>query len=336
MARSHQAGLGDAVNATTGPFCFVTSGYGATSGMLVAKEPGATAGNASRLTVNTFISSSSALVVVLRVNSISPEPGYQQHRSTPTISYGRLRQLQKTLGTVSSTPLFVVPNMAAGPDSFFGGSACVLEAAQADTLGYTDDAWTGNVPSGALLDYIGATQAGAYQIASLYPGLGYNYSAMNYAGGLQYRGLQADIVHTNDQGRFVTNLYSDGGLEESYDMGLWKPSSTTSATSLFPEDVLSQGVINSVSQYAKGNFYQYEAGITPSGANVWVPATKFSNATTISTAYSIGKSADVATAAHPFRCVSLDGTANNPNIYFDLSGGKNGDASDYGGNLSNA
>ena len=332
-----QAGLGDAVNATTGPFCFVTSGYGATSGMLVAKEPGATAGNASRLTVNTFISSSLSVGGGTKGQFdftgtwLSATPF-----DTNDFVWSAAATTENSLGTVSSTPLFVVPNMATGPDSFFGGSACVLEAAQADTLGYTDDAWTGNVPSGALLDYIGATQAGAYQIASLYPGLGYNYSAMNYAGGLQYRGLQADIVHTNDQGRFVTNLYSDGGLEESYDMGLWKPSSTTSATSLFPEDVLSQGVINSVSQYAKGNFYQYEAGITPSGANVWVPATKFSNATTISTAYSIGKSADVATAAHPFRCVSLDGTANNPNIYFDLSGGKNGDASDYGGNLSNA
>jgi len=332
-----QAGLGDAVNATTGPFCFVASGYGAASGMLVAKEPGATAGNTSRLTINTFISSSLSVGGGARGQFdftgtwLSATPF-----DTNDFVWSAAATTENSLGTVSATPLFVVPKMSTGPTTFFNGSACVLEAAQADTLGYTDSEWTGNVPSGALLDYIGATQAGAYQIASLYPGLGYNYSAMNYAGGLQYRGLQADIVHTNDQGRFVTNLYSDGGLEESYDMGLWKPGSTTSATSLFPEDVLSQGVVNSVSQYAKGNFYQYEAGITPSGANVWVPATKFSNATTISTAYSIGDAAKVATAAHAFRCVSLDGTANNPNIYFDLSGGKNGDASDYGGNLSNA
>ena len=334
-----QAGLGEAVNPTTGPFCFVSSGFGDASGMLVGKEPGATAGAASRLTVNTFISSSLSTGGGARGQFdytgtwLSGTPF-----DTNDMVWSAIAAIEDntSLGVVSSSPLFVSPKMSTGPGTFFGGSACVLEASQAVALGYADGAWTGNVPSGALLDYIGATQAGAYQINSLYPGLGYNYSAINYAGGLQYRGLQADIVHTNDQGRFVTNIYSDGGLEESYDMGMWKPSSTTSATSLFPEDVLSQGIVNSVSQYAKGNFYQYEAGITPSGTNVWVPATKFTNATTISTEYSIGKGAKVTTAAHPFRCVSLDGTANNPNIQFNLSGGKNGDASDYGGNLSNA
>jgi len=334
-----QAGLGDAVNPTTGPFCFIPSGFAAGSGMLVAKEPGATTGNASRLTVNTFISSSLSVGGGARGQFdftgtwLSGTPF-----DTNDMNWSSIATLVDTgtLGEVSSSPLFVVPNMATGPTTYFGGSACVLEAAQATTLGFDDQAWTGNVPSGALLDYIGGTQAGAYQVNSLYPGLGYNYSAMNYTGGLQYRGLQTDIVHTNDQGRFVTNIYSDGGLEESYDMGLWKPASTTSATSIFPEDVLNQGVVNAVSQYVEGNFYRYDAAVTPSGSNTWVAPTKFANSTTITTAYSVGKAAAIATGAHVFRCLSLDGTANNPNIQFNLSGGKNGDASDYGGNLSNS
>jgi phage tail sheath protein FI len=332
-----QAGLGDAVNPTTGPVSFIPSGYGAASGMLVAREPGATGSTASRLTINTFISSSLSVGGGARGQFdftgtwLSGQPF-----DVNDFVWSAAATTVNSVGTVSSTPFFVVPDMATGPTTFFGGSACVLEAAQADALGYADGAWTGNVPSGALLDYVDATQAGAYQINSLYPGLGYNYSAVNYTGGLQYRGLQADIVHTNDQGRFVTNIYSEGGLEESYEMGLWKPGSTTSATSLWPEDVLNQGLTNAVSQYAKGNFYQYDSSIEPSGTNTWTEPTTFAGGTTISTAYKIGKSSEVATAAHAFRCLSLDGTANNPNIYFDLSGGKNGDASDYGGNLSNS
>tara|TARA_R110000782_G_scaffold6529_2_gene22453 strand:- start:12824 stop:15235 length:2412 start_codon:yes stop_codon:yes gene_type:complete len=335
-----QAGLGEAVNPTTGPFCFVSSGFGTTSGMLVGKEPGATTGNTSRLTVNTFISSS--LSVGGGTNGafdftdtwMSGTPFDPNDMSWSAIA--EIKTGVTVPGNASATPLFVVPKMTTGPDTYFGGSACVLEVAQAVALGYTDDAWTGNVPSGALLDYVAADQAGAYQIQSLYPGLGYNYSAMNYTGGLQFRGLQADIVHTNDQGRFVTNISSDGGLEESYSMGMWKPGATTSATSLFPEDVLNQGVTNAVSQYVEGNFYRYDASIEPSGTNAWVAATKFTGITTIDTSFSIGKAASIAAASFPFRCLSLDGTANNPNIQFNLSGGNNGDASDYGGNLSNA
>lgn len=333
-----QAGLGEAVNPTTGPVSFIPSGYAATSGMLVAKEPGATASNTSRLTVNTFISSSLSIGGGARGQFdftgtwLSGQPFDVNDfiwSAAATIDS------DSSLGAVSAQPFFVVPDMATGPTTFFGGSACVLEAAQATALGYDDAAWTGNVPSGAILDYVDATQAGAYQINSLYPGLGYNYSAANYTGGLQYRGLQADIVHTNDQGRFVTNVYSEAGLEESYDMGLWKPTGTASATSLWPEDVLNQGLVNAVSPYVKGNFYQYDSSIEPSGTNTWTEPTTFAGGTTISTAYQIGKSGEVGTDAHEFRCLSLDGTANNQNIYFNLSGGKNGDASDYGGNLSN-
>jgi len=333
-----QAGLGDAVNPTTGAICFVPSGFGAASGMLVGKEPGATTSTASRFTINTFISSSLSVGGGARGQfDFSGTWVSGQPFDVNDMVWSAAATTVASVGTASSIPLFNVPNMATGPDTYdFGGSACVLEAAQAATLGYDDNAWTGNVPSGALLDYVDATQAGAYQVNSLYPGKGYNYSAINYTGGLQYRGIQADIVHTNDQGRFVTNIYSDGGLEESYDMGMWKPGSVTSATSLYPEDVLNQGINNAVSEYVKGNFYRYDASIEPSGTNSWTAPTKFTGSTTITTAYQIGKSAEVATAAHVFRCLSLDGTANNPNIQFDFSGGKNGDASDYGGNLSNS
>jgi phage tail sheath protein FI len=334
-----QAGVGEAVNPTTGPFCFIPSGYDASVGMLVGKEPGATAGNTSRLTVNTFISSS--LTVGGTAKGAFDFTGTWMS-GTPLnvndMSWSAIGGIatDSQLGAVSGLRLFSTPKMSTGPTTYFDGSSCVLENAQAVALGFKTGLWDGNVPSGALLDYVDTTQAGAYQIQSLYPGIGYNYSAMNYTGGLQYRGLQADIVHTNDQGRFVTNISSDGGLEESYSMGMWKPTSTTSATSIFPEDVLNQGITNAVSQYVEGNFYRYDASIEPSGVNTWTPPTKFTGTTTISTAYTIGGASEVATAAFDFRCLSLDGTANNANIQFDLSGGKNGDASDYGGNLSNS
>lgn len=331
------AGVGEAVNATTGPFCYIPNGFAAGSGMLVAKEPGATASTASKLTINTFISSSMSVGGGARGQFdftgtwLSGTPFDVNDFIWSSIA---TLENEGSLGEVSSSPLFITPKMSVGPDTFFDGSACVLEAAQAVSLGITDAAWDGNVPSGAKLSPY-SYSAGAYQLESLYPGLGYNYSAVNYAGGLQYRGLQVDVVHTNDQGRFVTNIYSDGGLEESYNMGMWKPTTSLTEPNLFPEDVLNQGLINPKSQYAKGNFYQYNSSLVPSGTNMWAPPTKFTGTTIIKTDYVIGGNEPAAAEESSFRCLSLDGTANNPSIQFNLSGGRNGDTSDHGGNLSN-
>jgi len=330
-----QAGLGDAVNPTTGPFSFIPSGVDADTGLLVGKEPGATPGYASRLSINTFISSS--LTTGGGTNGAFDFTGTWMSGTPFDVNDMHWSAIATPANAnVSAMKLFAAPNMKTGPGTLFMASACVLEPAQVTALGISGrySQGTGNVPSGTILSYAPGG-AGAYQIQSLYPGLGYNYSAINYTGGLQYRGLQADIVHTNDGGRFVTNIYSDGGLEESYDMGLWKPGSTTSATSLYPEDVLNQGVNNAVSQYVEGNFYRYNGSVEASATNGWVAPTKFANTTTIGTKYSFGGAADVAVSNHVFRCLSLDGTANNPNIQFNFSGGKNGDASDYGGNVSN-
>ena len=327
------AGLGEAVNPTTGPFCFIPSGIDANTGLLVSREPGAVAANsASRMTIQTFAASTLSTGGALDFTGtwLSAVP-FDVNEFVWT-AVNTMKDTGPVAAQMSATELFQAPTNANGHTTMFGLSSCVVEDG---TTGFTHTGWTGNVPSGLTMSYAPGN-AGAYQIQSLYPGKGYNYSAMNYQGGLQYRGIQADIIHTNDNGRFVTNIYSDGGLEESYDMGMWKPGSTTSATSLYPEDVLNQGVVNAVSQYVEGNFYQYNTTVVASGTNAWVAPTTFAGKHTIETAYTFGKAADTARASHIFRAVSLDGTANNPNIQFNFSGGKNGDASDYGGNLSNA
>ena len=335
-----QNGLGEAVDPTTGPFCFIPSGVDADTGLLVGREPGATASTAARMTVRTFTSSSMSYGAMDFTGTYLSSVPFNVN----DFQWSAINTLNATSGfgdsvlnEMSATPFFAAPTNLNGHTALFDYSSCVVAG---DETGFSYAGWVNNCPSGILMDYIGNTQAGAYQIQSLYPGLGYNYSAINYAGGLQYRGLQADIIHTNDQGRFVTNIYSDGGLEESYSMGLWKPGSTVSATSLFPEDVLNQGITNAVSQYAEGNFYKYNALYTASATNTWVAPTAFQDMVSILTGYSYGAAADIAVlpaaTAPQFRAVSLDGNTNNPNLQFSLSGGKNGDASDYGGNLSNS
>ena len=326
-----KTGIGEAINPTTGPFCFIPSGVSQDVGLLVGKEPGSTTTTCSRMMVQTFCASTLA-----STNGGALDFTGTYLSATPfdvnDFQWTAIQDMETAphQGGMSALGIFAAPNNTAGHDVLFDPSSCVVEDT---TPGFDYSRWIGNVPSGVRFE-TSSYQTGAYQIQSLYPGLGYNYSAVNYNGGLQYRGLQADIVHTNDLGRFVLNIYSDGGLEESYDMGMWKPLSTTSATSLFPEDVLNKGVNNAVSQYVKGNFYTYNATFAVTGLNDWTPATTFAGSSTYNVGYQYGENY-VATNNYRFRAVSLDGTANNPNIRFDFSGGKNGDASDYGGNLSN-
>lgn len=323
------AGLGEATDPITGNVCFIPSGISQDIGLFVGREPGAVSGanTASRMTIKSYCAST------LTTGSMDFSGSYLS--ATPfdvnDFQWTATPALGNSEGSpvVSATNLFAAPNNTAGHDTLFAYSANVVEAG---TTGYSG---TGNVPSGMrLAPYAKVKQAGAYQIESLYPGKGYNYSSILYNGGIQDRGLHTDIVHTNDQGRFVTNIYSDGGLEESYTMGMWKPDNTISATTIFPEDVLNQSVTNAVSQYVKGNFYRYNSTVGVSGTNLWTPATKFANAVTINTQYVYGTASGAGN--HTFRCLSLDGNTNNDALRFDLSGGKNGDAEDYGGNLSNA
>lgn len=318
------AGVGDAFDATTGQISYIPSAYGQASGMIVGRYPGAVAGaagTAAKVSIETFVASGTnpTAATFYSGSYLSATP-----IDVTELTFTQIATRANGLA-VSGAAIFAAPagsdkgyKIASGNLNHTGGngsaSGCVFQI--------YDDSLNG---------------AGAYQVQSLYPGKGYNYSAVNYAGGLQYRGLQADVVNTNDNGRFVLNVQSDGGTEESYDMALYKPTSTTSATSLWPEAVLNQGLNNAVSQYVKGNFYEYtDAGVV-SGINTWTPATTFhGEAAGLETvAFSNGNGAMANGTGEKFRCLTLLG---NWAAYpaYDLSGGKNGDASDYGGNLSNS
>ena len=329
-----QNGLGEAVDPTTGPFCYVKNGINDTKGMLVGREPGSTNTTCSRLTIQTYAASAMSYGAMDFTGTYLSGSPFDVNdfvwNSINTIANSSGAAADSEL-EMSATPLFAAPDNTDAHEDYFEYQSCIVEEG---TAGF-DAGWDGNVPSGIRF-LVPSGNAGAYQIQSLYPGLGYNYSAINYAGGLQFRGLQADIIHTNDQGRFVTNIYSDGGLEESYSMGLWKTAHSTTDTSLFPEDVLSQGLVNSNSQYVKGNFYQYSNAYNVTATNEWVPPTSFTASTNVSSTYQYGTAKVVMTATAGFRTLSLDGNANNNNLQFSLSGGNNGDASDFGGNISNA
>ena len=317
------AGVGDAFDAETGQISYIPSAYGQASGMVVGRYPGAVAGTpGSTATVNitTYVASGNTPNA-----GTFYEGSYLSATPIDVTDLTFVSMVDAAYGhTVSSTPIFGAPvdsdtvyKAASGNLSHVGGtgeaSGCVFQI--------YDDSLNG---------------AGAYQTQSLYPGLGYNYSAVNYAGGLQYRGLQSNVVNTNDNGKFILRVKSDGGTEETYDMGLWKPLSTTSATSVWPEDVLNQGLDNAVSNYVKGNFYEYTNAGVVSGVNSWTPATAFEKeATGLETvAFSNGRTAKANGVGEKFRCLTLMGNYNNYPDY-DLSGGVNGDAGDYGGNLSN-
>ena len=126
-------------------------------------------------------------------------------------------------------------------------------------------------------------------------------------------------------------------------MAIAKPNNTTSATSNYPEDVLTKGITNAVSNYVKGNFYAYESGTvttnpgtdgtgTVSGVPGWTASlpTEYGTGTIAGALDFLRGSQQLQAASKTFRCVALqEGT-------YDFSQGKNGDASDFNGNLSNS
>jgi len=316
------AGIGEVFDAERGQINYIPSAFNSNDGMIVSRQAGATASTASRIQITTYVASADSEGAIAYTGTYLS--------ATPIdVSDLTFRSLALPANgvTASGQAIFSAPS----------GSDAAYTTASAN-LSYTGGAGEASGVSFAIYN-ASLNAPGAYQVNSLYPGLGYNYSAVNYAGNLQYRGLQAQVVNTNDLGRFVLNIASDGGTEESYDMGLWKPTYITSATSLWPEAVLNQGVNNAVSQYVKGNFYEYQSDGVVSGINTWTPPTDFGNEATGlgEMAWTNGKKGALANGddSDVFRCLTLEGNT-TPYPDYNLSGGKNGDASDFNGNLSNA
>ena len=338
------AGVGDAFDATNGNVSYIPSAYGQASGMFVANTAGAGANGASRLEIKTYISSglvnnygtSNYLSATpIDVTELTFEDSWSQKTDIPT----------PTLVTAARKNVHLAPSAGDNWESYTGAFSSVLVGANTWSAIAGSPA-EGFAASGA--SFLTSGDAGAYQIASLYPGLGYNYSAIAYTGGIQYRGLQAAVTKTNDQGRFVLNIRSDGAAEESFDMRIAKPGSTVSATSLYPEDVLTKGVENANSNYVKGNLYTYENGTntnglgptagvgTVSGINSWTAPRAFGEVFSVGanniyiggglgTLYGATKAPE-----SEWRCVTVE-----PGV-FSLVRGRNGDAVDYNGNMTNS
>jgi len=309
------AGAAQAVSPKAGPFSYIPSALGVASGLFVAKTLGASLNSCSRLEITAYAASAS---------------GELQFTGT-----------YLSASPIDATELTFVQLLGyntAAHNMLAGASSIEAYFPLTGTINST------NAPSGVTFAVSGG--AGAYQIASMYPGLGYNYSAIAYPTGIQYRGLQTR-VETNSDGTFGVNIYSDGNFEESYLMALAKPSSEVSATSLWPEDVLNTNITNAVSRHVKGNLYTFSdetvtipgGGLATNGTGVvsglyqFTAPSSFGGEITGRFSYLSGNGAmqnGSNATSQTWRCVSLlPGTYN-------LTTGTNGDASDYAGSMSNA
>ena len=331
------AGVGDAFDADTGNVTYIPSGLGAASGLFVARKGGA--GNndkGSRLEIETFISSS-MLANANTGKAIDWEGSYLS--STP-IDVNDLTFIS-TVTNFAPDALTHVNILRACSGGFEGEAG--YQPLSSTTYTRTGNAMGAGRGAASGVTFETSGEAGAYTLQSLYPGLGYNYSAINYQGGIQFRGLQAVVNQTNRDGQFNLNINYNGGTEETYDMAIAKPNNTTSATSNYPEDVLTKGITNAVSNYVKGNFYAYESGTvttnpgtdgtgTVSGVPGWTASlpTEYGTGTIAGALDFLRGQQQLQAASKTFRCVALqEGT-------YDFSQGKNGDASDFNGNLSNS
>ena len=329
------AGFGQAFDINQGQMQYIPSGYGAASGMVVGREAGGSVTNSASFTAKTFFASG----ITYTGNYLSATPidvNDLTFIAADTAIAGN--QLAPGPLLAASGALCVWAGVG-GPEDNFLTTASGGVAVQASSLLVRGD----NAPSGSTMSLSGSQ--GGYQLASLYPGLGYNYSAVNYTAGIQYRGLRFGLTQSNNAGRFDLNIQSDGGTEESYTMAITKPTDATSATSLYPEDVLTQGLENSVSDYVKGNFYSFDSGTfttavnpndtafsaTVSGLTNWTAPTAFGGALTLVAPW-VGGAATPgsnAEASKSWRCITLQEAT------LDSKGGVNGDAGSYGGNMTN-
>jgi phage tail sheath protein FI len=311
------AGFAEAFNATNGSVTFSPDVYGDGSGIIVARE----GGNGSYLTLDTFYAS-----------GVDYTGTYLS--ATPIDVTDLTFQNLTTVETERAEPIF-------GDAAYTGSSLFVPIKSDESDVGTTSGLLGAtNTASGVTFNTSG--QQGGYQLASLYPGKGYNYSAVNYQGGLQFRGIQATVGQQNNGNSFV-NINSDGGLEETFVMGIEKPTTYESSTvTVWPEDILSQSLVNANSNYVKGNFYTFGAdgtgftnaesfSATVSGIPTWTPPVSAYDDASILGSYLHGPgSTYVEDQTKTFRALSLAAGT------YEFKSGNNGDAEDVGGDMSDA
>ena len=330
------AGFGQAFDPAQGQLQYIPSGYGAASGMVVGREAGGSITNSASFTAKTFFASG----VAYTGNFLSGTPIDVTDLTFISADVAMAANIGVPAGIASVSAATCVWAGVGGPEDNF-----LTNTSGGATLGLSSLLTRSqNAPSGSTMSLSGSQ--GGYQIGSLYPGLGYNYSAVNYTAGLQYRGLKYVLTQTNNDGRFELNVQSDGGTEESYTMAMAKPTDTTTNISLYPEDVLTRGLVNTVSDYVKGNFHTFDSGTftagvdsnntafsaTVSGLSPFTVPTSFGGVMALTAPWVGGMATPgsyVAEATKNWRCITLQEAS------LESKGGLNGDAGSYGGNMSN-
>tara|TARA_R100000458_G_scaffold10879_1_gene8608 strand:- start:3538 stop:5943 length:2406 start_codon:yes stop_codon:yes gene_type:complete len=332
------AGISRAFDSETGQMSYVPSGYGQASGLLASKAPGGDINKASYFTAETYFASGGAH---FGGGAGGIVPAYLS--STPI----DVTDLTFAVAPASGDDAPDYTNMGNAFKIFQGAGGPEDNLIDGNPHSAPSSVLTANLNAPSGVTFLASGAQGAYSVDSLYPGLGYNYSAVNYKGGLVYRGLKYKTANFNNGGQVDLNVESDGGTEETFRMAIAKPVSTTSATSLWPEDVLTQGLINSNSNYVKGNFYQFSASnfnvnsanpndyafsANISGIPTWQPPASYGDEITFVGSYAGGGDTAAnyqADASKSWRCLTFQGAD------YEAKGGKNGDASDYNGNMSN-
>ena len=310
------AGFAKAFDPTNGSVTFAPNVYGDGSGIIVAKKGGA----GSYLTLDTYV----ATGVEYTGTYLSATP---------------IDVTDLTFESLSTRELTTFPPFG---DAAYAGSSLFVPVLSDESDTGTPSGVLGATATASGVTFHTSGQQGGYQTASLYPGIGYNYSSINYQGGIQLRGLQTVVTQSNN-GRFVLGVNSDGGTEENYTMEIAKPTSYESSTiSLWPEDVLNKGLDNPVSEYVKGNVYTFAtttpftnanaAAATVSGIYSWTPPVSAFDEATLTASYVHGPGTTYVKdgASKNFRALTLaEGTYN-------FTQGNNGDAANTGGNISDS
>ena len=185
------------------------------------------------------------------------------------------------------------------------------------------------VPSGTF---------GGYRMESQYGGLGYNYSATtNEIGQPIVKGLRA-VVTGGAEGRNYIAIESEGSIREEFAVRNFQ--SSTAGESLWPEDVINQGIDNATSQYIKASFKVVSgaaseefdgnlSAVVSAPALATAPPSTWYQEQAFSSPY-VNRTGNLVTPGTTKNVRFVKLVSDN----YDLAYGKNGDASDYAGDLT--
>ena len=218
----------------------------------------------------------------------------------------------------------------------FSGAQTKISAANL-VDGDAANVWTASGISNSVT-FVPSSTLGGYRVNSQYAGKGYNYlSTTNDVGVPVKQGLRV-LVRGGHEGRNYLTVESDGALKEEFLTRFYEAS--TAGESLWPEDVINLGTDNVTSQYIKASFKVVSgaasedwdgnlSAVVSAPAIATTPPTDWTQANTNQATY-VTRTGAVTTAGgdRTYKFLKLAGGN------YSLAYGKNGDASDFGGDLT--